>query len=247
MNRRLPIALSLALLGATVFVLSAQAQRHGSASSGRVGTAVSRGRSVTPGSLRRTRRVFAGSGFAPYYYSDYGDYDYDDYVPEAGIEAPPPPIMAAPLAQPTSMAPVPKPPEPLVIELQGDHWVRITPYGPQQGVGASNQPEAERASNQSSLSSPVAPATRRRIQPAQPLSELPPAVLVFRDGHQEEVGKYTIMGATIYISTDYWTSGSWTRKVQIAELDVPTTLKLNQQRGTNFKLPSGPEEVVVRP
>jgi hypothetical protein len=72
-------------------------------------------------------------------------------------------------------------------------------------------------------------------------------VLVFRDGHQEEVGKYTIMGSTIYISTDYWTSGSWTRKVQIAELDVPTTLKLNQERRTNFKLPSGPNEVMVRP
>ncbi len=236
---RLPIALSLALLGATVFVLSAQAQRHGSAASGRVGTAISRGRGARSSSLRRTRRVFAGSGFAPYYYSDYDDYGYDDYDYEPGIEAPPPPIMAAPLAQPTSMAPVPKPPESLVIELQGDHWVRITPYGAPQGVGASDQ---------SSLSSPAPPATRRRIQPAQPpISELPPAVLVFRDGHQEEVEKYTIMGGTIFISTDYWTSGSWTRKVQIAELDVPTTLKLNQQRGTNFKLPSGPEEVVVRP
>jgi hypothetical protein len=253
---RLPIALSLAMLGATVFVLSAQAQRHGSAPSGRVGTAVSRGRSIRPGSLplRRTRRGFAGSGFAPYYYSDYDDYGYGDYDYTPGIEAPPPPIMAAPLAQPSSMAPVPKPPEPLVIELQGDHWVRITPYGSPQGAGASNQPEAERASNQTSPSSPVPPATRRRIQPAQPaiavqpaITELPPAVLVFRDGHQEEVGKYTIMGSTIYISTDYWTSGSWTRKVQIAELDVPTTLKLNQERRTNFKLPSGPNEVMVRP
>ena len=91
------------------------------------------------------------------------------------------------------------------------------------------------------------PTTRRLTHAAKPPTELPPAVLVFRDGHQEEIGKYMITGATIYVSTDYWTSGSWTRKVQIAELDVPATLKLNQERGANFRLPSGPEEVIVRP
>jgi hypothetical protein len=76
---------------------------------------------------------------------------------------------------------------------------------------------------------------------------LPSAVLVFRDGHKEEIGKYVIVSGTIYTSSDYWNSGSWTRKVQIADLDVPATLKLNQERGAKFALPSGPNEVMMRP
>jgi len=72
-------------------------------------------------------------------------------------------------------------------------------------------------------------------------------VLVFRDGRTEEVSDYTIMSGTIYSKADYWSSGSWTRKIQIADLDVPATLKQNQERGLSFVLPSGPNEVVMRP
>ena len=72
-------------------------------------------------------------------------------------------------------------------------------------------------------------------------------MLVFRDGHQEEIGKYLIEGTTIYTGSDYWTTGSWTRKVPIADLNVAETLKLNQQRGANFRLPSNPNEVMLRP
>jgi hypothetical protein len=240
MNNRL-VALAFGVLGATVFSSFAQAQRHGSAAApaGRVGTAISRsgGRRIGSLPLRRRARSLAGSAYAPYLYSDYDDYDYE---PE--VEAPPPQIFPQPTAQLASPAPASKPPESLVIELQGDHWVRITPYGPPQIVGQSNQPE--QVSNPSPA---IPPATRRRTQAAKPPAELPPAVLVFRDGHQEEIGKYMIAGATIYVNTDYWSSGSWTRKVQVVELDVPATLKLNQERGANFRLPSGPEEVMVRP
>jgi hypothetical protein len=56
-----------------------------------------------------------------------------------------------------------------------------------------------------------------------------------------------IVGRTLYTTADYWTTGSWTRKVEIAELNVPATLKLNHERGTKFSLPSGPTEVMVRP
>jgi hypothetical protein len=71
-------------------------------------------------------------------------------------------------------------------------------------------------------------------------------VLAFRDGHKEEVGSYTIVDGTMYTKADYWTSGSWTRKIQITDLDLPATLKLNKERGVNFALPAGPYEVVIR-
>jgi hypothetical protein len=75
---------------------------------------------------------------------------------------------------------------------------------------------------------------------------LPRSVLVFRDGHREEIERYVIEDDIIDVSVSRWDTGSWTKKISIADLDVPATLKLNQERGGKFNLPSGPNEVVVR-
>jgi hypothetical protein len=83
-----------------------------------------------------------------------------------------------------------------------------------------------------------------RTPAAQPL---PAAVLVFRDGHREEAAKYTIVGGIIYLKGDYWTTGSWTRKIRVTDLDVPSTLKANSERGAKFSLPSRASEVILRP
>jgi hypothetical protein len=239
MNIRL-VALSLAVLGAALFASSAQAQRRVASASRRVGpvrAAVSRRGGARIGSVhaRNAGELFNGSAFEPYYY-----FDYDS---EPGIiEAPPPQIILAQTVP--SVSPVPNAHESLVLELQGDHWVRITNHGQSQTEGQANQPDSERASNPPSA---IPPAIPRQSQAKGPPIELPPAVVVFRDGHKEEIGKYAIIGAIIYTNADYWSSGSWTRLIQIAELDVPATLKLNQERGANFRLPSGPNEVMIRP
>jgi len=231
------IALPLAMLGVVVFVFSAHAQARGafsSAPAGRTGMASPghHGGRTTPVRLHRSRRSSTGSGFLPYFYSDY------DSGPETS-EAPPQTV--EPTAQPAPAVSVSKPG--LVLELQGDHWVRLTNYGELQ----SGEQSSQRALEPGSKPSPVPAANRHPTQAVEPAVALPPAVLVFRDGHEEEIRKYTIVGATIYTSSDYWSSGSWTRKVQIVDLDVPATLKLNQQRGAKFTLPSGPNEVVMRP
>jgi hypothetical protein len=62
----------------------------------------------------------------------------------------------------------------------------------------------------------------------------------------EEVDKYMIQGDALYTSADYWTTGSWTKKIPLAELDLPASLKLNKERGAKFNLPSAPNEVVIR-
>jgi hypothetical protein len=240
MNNRLA-TLSLFMLGATVFVSSTQAQRRvafASAPASRPGTGFSRGRGVrtTVVPLRRARRFSSDSAFAPYFFSDYDS--------EPGIVEAPPNAIVEQTAQPASPAPVPTPPESLVLELQGDRWVRIANYGQSQTGGQSGQAESEQASNSPSALRPAAP---RLTTAAEVRSELPRAVLVFRDWHTEEIGKYMIKGATVYTSADYWNNGSWTRKVQIDELDVPATLTLNQERGAKFSLPSGPNEVMIRP
>jgi hypothetical protein len=56
-----------------------------------------------------------------------------------------------------------------------------------------------------------------------------------------------VIGDVLYEQSNYWTSGSWTRKIPMADLDLPATIKANQQRGIVFKLPAGPNEVVLQP
>ena len=169
------------------------------------------------------RTIFFG---APYFYPDY-----DDYISEP-VEPPPPQVVVVQSAPAATQVPAAAP-EPLLLEWQGDHWVRVTSYG--QPAPAVSSQESNRRS---------APA---RSSAAQPPPELPPAVLVFRDGRKEEVSSYTIVSGTMYTKADYWTSGFWTKKIQIADLDLPATFKLNQERGVNFALPAGPHEVVIRP
>ena len=71
--------------------------------------------------------------------------------------------------------------------------------------------------------------------------------LVFRDGSRQEVSSYTIVGDALYTDANRWVSGSWCKKVALASLDVPSTLRVNQERGVPFSLPSSPNEVMVRP
>lgn len=208
------------LLSAMLFVPSAQAQRRST-----IGHAPVRRAGFVP--RHRFHRSTSDSAF-PYFYSDY---DSDGEL----IGAPPESIAVQPV-QPPSPVPLSSPPESLVLELQGDRWVRITNHGVSQ---SGERPEqTSRPSTASRMPS--------RTQTAPP-SPPPSAVLVFRDGHKEEIEKYVIVGPTIYADSDYWRSGSWTRKVPIGDLNISATLELNRERGARFNLPSGPNEVVFRP
>ena len=161
--------------------------------------------------------------------------------------------LAPPLLNATPEPPAP-PRESLLIEWQGDRFVRTT-LSQKVSDGESRAPDyAENSSSDKPSSIKSSPDKSRLRSPSasthaiatQP-RELPPAVLVFRDGRHEEISSYTIVSGTIYSKADYWTNGSWTKKIQIADLDVPATLKLNHENGLNFVLPAGPNEVVVRP
>ena len=167
------------------------------------------------------RRGFRRPGFfnGPYLYPGfYPDY-YPDYFYDSYENAPPPPPPAPdPAARPLVQEPIPAP---ALLELQGNRWVKVDNF--------TMNPQPEVAS----------PAAQSR--------EMPPTVLVYRDGHTEELRSYSIIGSSIYTKADYWTNGTWTRTIQIADLDIPSTLKQNQQRGVKFELPSGPDEVMIRP
>ena len=59
-----------------------------------------------------------------------------------------------------------------------------------------------------------------------------PTVLVFRDGHQQEVTNYAIMGQTVYVFDNR------TQKIALTDLDVAATIKVNDDRGVDFHVPA---------
>jgi len=67
-------------------------------------------------------------------------------------------------------------------------------------------------------------------------ADQPETVLVFKDGHQLEIGNYAIVGSTLYDLSD-----GHHRKVALADLDLNATVKENDNRGVDFDLPSGAE------
>jgi hypothetical protein len=236
MISRLTIALPVALLGAALLAPSAPAQGRGM----RAFSAAPRSRSSfrpsgREGLARPHQRRFLNEPaflFPPYFYSD-DDFDYGTVAPEE-----PPPVQVV-VTQPTQPPPsAASPVESLLLENHGGQWVRI-PTGSQMAIPQSTKPDSVQPSS-------LRPGISEPTEAAPPLAELPPAVIVFRDGHREEVERYMIQDNVLYTNADYWRTGSWTRKISFAELDIPASMKLNKERGTKFNLPSGPNEVIVR-
>ena len=164
---------------------------------------------------------------APYFYGD-------GFSNPVIVEPPPPQIVVTPAPLPAE--PVKEPlPEALLIELQGDRYVRVDSAQARGTLAATDYAEAK------------TPAVRVAATTAAPASPLAPVVLVYRDGHREEIRDYTIADGIIYARGDYWTDGYWSKKIQLAGLDVRATVKASSEHGVRFVLPTSPNEVVTRP
>jgi hypothetical protein len=219
MPKSLLIASISVFLGAGVLtpVTTAQMRSVGFSGSGR-GIGVS----FTGGP--RSRSFGSGAIFL-------GDAFYADY-PVAPLTIPPQYVVMQP---PTVVDTPPETKsEPLMIELQGNRYVRF----------GGRQQSAERGTTAAPdyVAADTGNASRAQIQ-----SELPPAVLIFRDGHREQVPEYAIVGGTLYASADYWQTGQWTKNIQLSALNIPATVRANQDKGIKFTLPSAPNEVVTKP
>ena len=76
--------------------------------------------------------------------------------------------------------------------------------------------------------SPSAPHPQEERTEASPAT-----VLVFRDQHQQEVQNYAIVGQTLWSFAP-----QHTQKIPLADLDLPATTKVNDERGVDFRVPS---------
>lgn len=107
------------------------------------------------------------------------------------------------------------------------------------------QPASARPSASSALESAAEPSYESSTVPASPVTGKskkedqapaptePTTVLVFRDGHMIEIGNYAIIGDTLYNLTSNFES----HKIQLADLDLDKTTKINEDRGYEFRLP----------
>jgi hypothetical protein len=145
--------------------------------------------------------------------------------------------------------------EPMMIELQNGRYVRVhSPAADGEALPLTLAPDnshfdstqlaksttthSGRRVEQNGESTPAAAATSAR--------ELPPAVLVFRDGHSEDVRDYTIADGVLYARGDFYTDGYWSKKIDLSALNLAQTLQDNDKRNVKFVLPSLPNEVITR-
>jgi hypothetical protein len=65
-----------------------------------------------------------------------------------------------------------------------------------------------------------------------PVAAQPLTVLVFKDGHQFDVLNYAIVGDTLFDFAD-----GRTKKILLADLDLPATRRANDDNGVDFQIP----------
>ena len=68
---------------------------------------------------------------------------------------------------------------------------------------------------------------------AEPVAAQPSTLLIFKDGHQQEISNYAIVGGTLYDLSD-----GRSKKVQLQDLDLSATVKQNDERGVEFQVPA---------
>ena len=76
------------------------------------------------------------------------------------------------------------------------------------------------------------PAPAVAAAPSAPVAAQPSTLLVFKDGHQSEVQNYAIVGATLFDLTE-----NRSHKILLADLDLASTRKANEDRGVDFRVP----------
>jgi len=154
---------------------------------------------------------------------------------------------AAPVERVTATPDEPKSAAPLLIEWQGDRYVRRTSSATTSARDSEPDYVADAkpalTSAKTARSSKLPSEVNRTSNP----SELPPTAFIFRDGHREESDNYSIISGVIYARGDYWTTGQWSRQIKLTQLDLPATVRANQQQGITFRVPAAPNEVITRP
>lgn len=80
------------------------------------------------------------------------------------------------------------------------------------------------------------PQAREEERPAA----VPATVLVFRDRHQREIGNYAIAGGTLWVLNQ-----NGANKIPLEQLDLDATVKKNDERGVDFRVPGPSLSIMI--
>lgn len=152
------------------------------------------------------------------------------------------PFYSYPVAYGDDMQPQQQAPEPVIeiVETPAPTIFENRPgYQAQPARPSYNPPPANNersndksADRESSAAEPAAANKNHKPEPP-PVETEPTTILIFRDGHQLEISNYAIVGDTLYdLAGNYKT-----HKILLADIDLEKTVKVNEDRGYDFRLP----------
>jgi hypothetical protein len=104
------------------------------------------------------------------------------------------------------------------------------------GPGTPARSYADAYPQRTSRPQPQTEAAPAELAAETPVPDQPQTVLIFKDGRQLEVQNYAVIGDTLYDLTP-----GRHHKIPLAELDLSSTAKQNDDRGIDFRLPPKPE------
>lgn len=201
----------------------------------------------------RAGRGFYRDRYSPYSYLslpfpffddayDSGDV-YSTGYPVAAALPPylPPPVRSYAGAAENASARESEPAQPLMIELQNGRYVQTSISA----IDGEALPldDTENAKESQPLHGYARPEAGAHVPAAASMAAV---ILIFRDGHSEQVRDYTIADGTLYAQGDFYTDGYWNKQIALAGLDIPKTVQANSAQGVTFTLPSSPNEVIAR-
>ena len=87
-----------------------------------------------------------------------------------------------------------------------------------------------------SIATPPEPARAPEMRAPEPVVIAQPStILIFKDGHKQEVSNYAIVGSNLFDLPP-----GHRLKIALSDLDLPATQKANDDQGVDFKLPESP-------
>lgn len=163
-------------------------------------------------------------------------YAYPYYVP---YYVPYSPVMDPSDAPEESAADVPEDPNqyqggPTIFDRRGSGMPAPNDYReekPRAAVPKPSNPVATPAMQTEALT--AAPAPTKAPEPI--VIAQPSTILIFKDGHKQEVSNYAIVGSNLFDLTP-----GHRLKIALSDLDLNATQKANEDEGIDFKLPESP-------
>jgi hypothetical protein len=122
-------------------------------------------------------------------------------------------------------------------QMDGDQDAYQNAYN-QGYVDAQAQSQQGRNNQSPNVRPPLDPERLQEAErhPTTDDSHIRPTVLVFRDQHKQEIENYAIVGDTLWNFAPQETV-----KIPLSNLDIPATVKANQDRGLTFSVPDSDE------